>query len=91
MLSYAVGIAPPVTAADAGVDLAAVGVSLISVFAVGLLLGAGIPVIYALGARSLASDKPGSSALGVACMSVCVVLALAGIVVIVWGKQLFGI
>lgn len=74
-----------------GFDLGALGVAIASVLAVGLLLGAGIPLVYALGIRSLESGRPGSTAVGRGLLALCVVLALAGIVVIVFGKQLFGI
>ncbi len=78
--------------------------SLWQVAAVGLLLGAGLPALFALGIKSLdtgrvliangpsLSSKP--SPLGVAGAAVCfgiVILAvLFGIVVIIFGKQLFG-
>lgn len=74
-----------------GFDLGALGVAIVSVLSVGLLLGAGIPLVYALGIRSIESERPGSTAVGRALLALCVVLALAGIVVIVFGKQLFGI
>ena len=77
------------------------------VLAVGLVLGAGLPALFALGLRSLNSgrtvvtaDGPqrmeGSKAtpLGLAGAIVCfgvLLLAVAfGIVVIIFGKQLFG-
>ncbi|MDR7233849.1 hypothetical protein ACIQC8_07085 [Agrococcus sediminis] len=74
-----------------GFDLGALAVSIVSVLGVGLLLGAGIPLLYALGIRSIESHRPGSTAVAAALLSLCVLLALAGIVVIVFGKQLFGI
>jgi hypothetical protein len=74
-----------------GFDLGALGVAIVSVLGVGLLLGAGIPVIYATAIRSIESRRPGSTALAVALLALCALLALAGIVVIVFGKQLFGI
>jgi len=79
------------------------------VLVVGLLLGAGLPALFALGLRSLntgrtvtagsggygapeSASKP--SPLGLAGAVVCfaiVVLAVAfGIIVIIFGKQLFG-
>jgi ACR3 family arsenite efflux pump ArsB len=73
-----------------GFDLGALGVAIVSVLGVGLLLGAGIPLIYGLAIRSLESRRPGSTAVAVALLSLCALLALAGIVVIVFGKQLFG-
>ena len=45
-----------------GFDLGALGVAIASVLVVGLLLGAGIPLIYALAIRSLESHRPGSTA-----------------------------
>ena len=71
-------------------DLGALAVAVASVLGVGLLLGAGIPLIYALGVRSRESARPGSSAVSVALMAVCVLLALTGIVVIVFGDAIFG-
>ena len=70
----------------------------------GLLLGAGIPALFALGMRSLASGRTVTangaeftgppSAAGRAgayvCFGLCVAAVLFGIVVIVFGKQLFG-
>jgi hypothetical protein len=74
-----------------GIDVGALGIAIASVLCVGLLLGAGIPLVYALGIRSLESERRGSTAIGRALLGVCALLALAGIVVIVFGKQLFGI
>ena len=92
--------------------------SLWQVLVVGLLLGAGLPALFALGMRSLDTgrtvtvgagaaragtggssvrggvDTSKPSALGLAGAVICfgiVVLAVAfGIVVIIFGKQLFG-
>jgi hypothetical protein len=77
------------------------------VLLVGLLLGVGLPVLFALGVRSLNSNrhlvsvgaggqeitKPSTVGLigAVVCFSVCVLAVLFGIVVIVYGKQLFGV
>ncbi len=77
------------------------------VLAVGIVLGVGLPTLFALGVRSLESNrqlvavgadgeeisKPSGSGLAgaVACFSVCVLAVLFGIVVIVYGKQLFGV
>jgi len=74
-----------------GFDLGALATAIVSVLAVGLLLGAGIPVVYALAIRSLESHRPGSTAVAGALLTLCALLAVAGIVVIVFGKQLFGI
>jgi len=89
--------------------------SLWQVLVVGLLLGAGLPALFALGLRSLnagrttatvtaggggaryaAGDDDGSkpSPLGLAGAIVCFTILIAavafGIVVIIFGKQLFG-
>lgn len=75
---------------------------------VGLVLGAGLPALFALGVRSLNSGRvvtaggPGgesatstASATGKAgayvCFGVCLLAVAFGIVVIVYGKQLFGV
>ncbi len=72
---------------------------------VGLVLGAGLPALFALGVRSLnthrvltagGSDATSqSSAAGragaYACFAVCGLAAAFGLVVIVFGKQLFGV
>ena len=73
-----------------GFDVSVLVVAVASVLGVGLLLGAGIPLIYALAVRSKESRRPGSNALSYALMAVCVLLALAGIVVIVFGDALLG-
>jgi hypothetical protein len=72
-------------------DPAALVTSILSVLVVGIVLGAGIPTIYALGARQLEQDSPRARALGWTAMGACVLLAAMGIVLIVWGKALFGI
>lgn len=82
--------------------------SLWQVVAVGLLLGAGLPALFALGMRSLSSGrvlvtaggtsgtepvtKPSPLALtGAAiCFGLVTLAVLLGIVVIIFGKQLFG-
>jgi hypothetical protein len=74
-----------------GFDPGALGVAIASVLGVGLLFGAGIPLIYALAIRSLESRRPGSTALAVVLLSLCALLAVAGVLVIIFGKQLFGI
>ena len=74
-----------------GFDLGALAVAIASVLVVGLLLGAGIPLIYALAIRSIESRRPGSNAVAGLLLALCGLLAVAGIVVIVFGKQLFGI
>ncbi len=83
------------------------------VVAVGLLLGAGLPALFAVGVRSLNSrrtvlvsatagdtagparaevSKPSTAGLigAVICFSIVVLAVLFGIVVIIFGKQLFG-
>lgn len=79
------------------------------VAAAALLLGAGLPALFALGVRSLASGRvpvsagaagsdlaatPRPTNLGltgaVVCFGLCALAVVFGIVVIVWGKQLFG-
>ncbi|GAA2170501.1 hypothetical protein GCM10009846_01130 [Agrococcus versicolor] len=72
-------------------DVAALLTSIVSVLVVGIVLGAGIPTIYALGAAQLELQTPRGRALGWTAMGVCVLLAAMGIVMIVWGKALFGI
>jgi hypothetical protein len=82
---------------------------------VALVLGAGIPALFAVGIRSLNSgrtvavgaggggggggqlevdsSKPTAAGLtgAVICFGICIAAALFGIVVIVFGKQLFGV
>lgn len=75
------------------------------VVAVGLLLGAGLPTLFALGIRALDSDprvvavgpdgvltRPSGRARAVAaaCFGVCLLAVAFGIVVIIFGKQMFG-
>ena len=78
------------------------------VLVVGILLGAGLPALFALGIRALAthrtvvvagsasdhaSSKPTPAAIVAAslCFGLCILAVLFGIVVIVYGKQLFGV
>lgn len=73
---------------------------------VGLVLGAGLPALFALGVRSLNSQRVavpagGSGTVttsstagrvgGYACFAVCALAVAFGIVVIIYGKQLFGV
>ncbi|HET9649455.1 MAG TPA: hypothetical protein VFP34_14665 [Microlunatus sp.] len=76
------------------------------VLVVGLLLGAGLPVLFALGIRSLnhgrtvvaagpdgevtTASTAGKLGAG-ACFALCVLGVAFGIVVIIWGKKLFGV
>jgi hypothetical protein len=76
------------------------------VLLVGLVLGAGLPALFALGVRALNTGRavvsagpdgevtkpsPGGAAVAAVCFAVCVLAVAFGIVVIVWGKQLFGV
>ena len=74
------------------------------VAAVGLLLGVGLPALFALGVRALnthrvlVTDGPGivsrpsatGRAVAVVCFALTGLAGVVGIVVIVYGKQLFG-
>lgn len=83
--------------------------SLWQVLLVGLLLGAGLPALFALGLRSLNAgrtvavggstqggldDTSRPSPLGltgaIVCFAILILAVLFGIVVIIFGKQLFG-
>ena len=69
---------------------------------VGILLGAGLPALFALGIRALAagpatadgpSDAPAPPAMRAVaylCFGLCILAVLFGIVVIVFGKQILG-
>ncbi|QAY69065.1 hypothetical protein [Xylanimonas protaetiae] len=88
------------------IDFRAIGTSILQVLVVGLLLGAGLPALFALGMRSLANVPPGhpfdpesderpptttAGRVGaVVCFGLCVLVAAFGVVVIVFGKQMFG-
>ncbi len=88
------------------IDLVAIGRSVLSVLGVGLLFGAGLPALFALGMRSLATIPPGDdfdpdsdehpppTTLGRigawVCFGLCLLAAAFGVVVIVFGKQMFG-
>jgi hypothetical protein len=77
------------------------------VLLVGLLLGVGLPALFAFGVRSLNRDrqlvsvgatgeeitKPSAAGLtgAIVCFGVCVLAVVFGIVVVVYGKQLFGV
>lgn len=73
------------------------------VLAVGILLGAGLPALFAVGLRSLNAGRTvnadgsvsgttsvGAKAVGYILITIVAAIALFGIVVIVWGKQIFG-
>lgn len=84
--------------------LLAEAVALLRVMVVGVVLGAGVPAIYALGMRALCWGRPvsadGTELLGPAplwariaagaCFGLAVLAVLFGIVVIVFGKKIFG-
>jgi len=74
------------------------------VLAVGLLLGAGLPALFALGVRALSThrvlvtdgpeirSRPSAAgrATAVVCFGLTALAVVFGIVVIIFGKQLFG-
>jgi hypothetical protein len=79
--------------------------AIVPVVLVGLLLGAGLPALFALGIRALYGKEVAAGAHGSSlttgtraagrtvaylCFGVCVAAVLFGIVVIVFGKQIFG-
>ncbi|GLJ60578.1 MULTISPECIES: hypothetical protein [Microbacterium] len=79
------------------IDVSAILGSVGQVLVAGLLLGAGLPALFALGVRLLATaPEPGvggfsGARVGAwACFGLCIAAALFGIVVIVFGKQMFG-
>jgi hypothetical protein len=73
---------------------------------VGVIIGAGLPALFAVGVRALntggtvtTGGPPGGSgyratgggrAVAYLCFGVCILAVLFGIVIIVYGKQLFG-
>lgn len=73
------------------------------VLAVGILLGAGLPALFAVALRSLNAGRTvnadgtvsgtasmGGRVVGYLLIAIVAAIALFGIVVIVWGKQIFG-
>lgn len=80
------------------------GPALLQVLGVGLLLGAGLPALFALGMKSMSLGRPVTAdgadyagpptplgrIGGVVFFGLVVLAALFGIVVIVFGKQIFG-
>ena len=86
--------------------LAEAAVALAQVLAVGLLLGAGLPALVALGLRSLSAGRtvtvgataatdssrpsPAGLAGAVVCFGISIAAVAFGILVIVFGEQLFG-
>jgi hypothetical protein len=78
------------------------------VLLVGLVLGVGLPALFALGVVSLNRNrrlvsigavggdeitKPSAAGLtgAIVCFGVCVLAVIFGIIVIIYGKQLFGV
>ena len=82
------------------IDLLAILSSVWQVLVVGLLFGAGLPALFALGVRSLAVTTVAADGVArttvagrvgaYAAFGLCFVAALLGVIVIVLGKQLFG-
>lgn len=79
------------------IDILSILGSVWQVLLVGLLFGAGLPALFSLGMRSLASgpetaEGPGALRVTAAwvCFGLCIAVALFGVVVIVFGKQIFG-
>jgi hypothetical protein len=85
-------------------DITEIGIraasALWQVLLVGLLLGAGLPALFALGVRfsgvgrdvggeSVTSSSPGTIAAGI-CFGLCALAVVAGVVVVAYGKQLLG-
>ncbi len=77
------------------------------ILVVGLVLGVGLPVLFAVGIKSLNSNRtvvmaggpdgevtkastPGAIA-AIVCFAACILAVAFGIVVLIWGKQLFGV
>lgn len=73
---------------------------------VGVIIGAGLPALFALGVRALNTGgtvtaggpsgsgyraSAGGRTIAYVCFGICVLAVLFGIVVIVYGKQLFGV
>lgn len=80
------------------------GSQLLTVTIVGLLLGAGLPVVFSMGMRALSIGRPVTAeghelggrptpvgiALSLACFILVIGAILFGIAVIIWGKQILG-
>lgn len=86
-----------------GIDFIKILSSLWQVLAVGVLLGAGLPALFSLGMRSLVIGRiaPDGSLIGdspttlgragaYVCFGLTILAAVGGIIVIVFGKQIFG-
>ena len=77
------------------------------ILVVGLVLGVGLPTLFALGIKSLNTGrtvvlaggpdgdvtKPSTAGTvgATVCFAVCILAVAFGIVVIIWGKKLFGV
>lgn len=78
------------------IDVAAISAALLQVVIAGLILGAGLPALFAFGTRLLAGteEHPEVSSRARAgawiCFALCAVAAVFGIVIIVFGKVIFG-
>jgi len=92
-------------------DIAAIAAkelqALWQILVLGIVLGAGLPALFALGIKSLNTGRVVVTAGGPdgevsrastagtigawLCFAVCIMAVAFGIVVIVWGKQLFGV
>ena len=75
------------------------------VLLVGLLLGAGLPALFAVGVRALNTGRvvvatgpdgeitkasTAGTTVAAVCFAACILAVAFGIVVLVWGKRLFG-
>jgi hypothetical protein len=88
------------------IDYLAILNSIWQILVVGLLFGAGLPAIFALGMRSLTMVPAGTTVdpdspdalpttgtgrfLAWLCFGLCAVFILVGIAIIIWGNQIFG-
>lgn len=88
------------------IDFASILSSVWQILAVGIIFGAGLPAVFALGMRVLATT--GEASVGPAgelrsgarplwatvcawvCFGLCIAVTIFGVVVIIFGKQLFG-
>lgn len=80
------------------------GAALVQVIIIGIVLGAGLPALYAAGMKAITLGRsttpdghmltgrmtPLGTALAVLCFGIVIAAVLFGIVVIVFGKQIFG-
>ncbi len=87
------------------IDLSSIFTSIWQVLAVGLLLGAGLPALYSLGMRALATTPAGFTVddnadhvtagplrrtVAYTLFALCAALALFGVLFIIFGKTWFG-